>query len=349
MAGAPAQIHSGGWGEATIYEWMNLSANDKVFYVQNLNWAGWHSWGADIDATGMQFFHVDVYSIGATSVNVTPISHDPTQEGSYTIELTPNAWTGVDVPLSAYANIEWNKIFQFKFMNPEGGDELMIDNVYFYAEVLAKDVVRDGLSAGKWGTICPKQTVENVEGATFYQISYLEEQGGLPFNMVFDQIPGTTLTAGQPYFFVANGTQILGNKTGAELTVAGDGVNGFYGYISSTDAPMELANWHTDYDANEEYNTFIIYNNSVFRINQGGTMLNSERCYININSTEPSRRVVAPALGLKRLNMCISGTNVTTGLNALNVSDKLTKVIIDGQLYILREGKLYDLTGRMVK
>ncbi|MBR2167765.1 MAG: hypothetical protein IJ920_05520, partial [Paludibacteraceae bacterium] len=212
-----------------------------------------------------------------------------------------------------------------------------------------KDVVRDGLNAGKWGTICPKQTVENVEGATFYQISYLEEQGGLPFNMVFDQIPGTTLTAGQPYFFIANGTQILGNKTGAELTVADDGVNGFYGYISSTDAPMELANWHTYYDANEEYNTFIIYNNSVFRINQGGTMLNSERCYININSTEPSRGVVAPAPGLKRLNMSISGTNVTTGLNAQNVSDKLTKVIIDGQLYILREGKLYDLTGRMVK
>lgn len=343
-------IQSGGWGETTQVEWLDIAPGDKVFYAQNFNFAGWHSWaGGNIDATDMQFLHVDIYSTGMTSVNVTPISEG--HEGVGTISLTPNAWTSYDVPLSVYEanNIDWANIFQFKFMNSVGGDELMIDNVYFYAEVPAKDVVRDGLSAGKWGTICPKQTVENVEGATFYQISYLEEQGGLPFNMVFDQIPGTTLTAGQPYFFIANGTQILGNKTGAELTVAGDGVNGFYGYISSTDAPMELANWHTDYDANEEYNTFIIYNNSVFRINQGGTMLNSERCYININSTEPSRGVVAPAPGLKRLNMSISGTNVTTGLNALNVSDKLTKVIIDGQLYILREGKLYDLTGRMVK
>lgn len=299
-----------------------------------------------LDARSMGYLHFDMWSAIAT-IYPEVYLNDTKLAG---FQLEGSGWQSFDIPLSSLTdeqknNVRWMKFIAFRTPNPE---EIAIDNVYFYAEVPAKDVVRDGLSAGKWGTICPKQTVENVEGATFYQISYLEEQGGLPFNMVFDQIPGTTLTAGQPYFFIADGTQILGNKTGAELTVADDGVNGFYGYISSTDAPMELANWHTDYDANEE-NTFIIYNNSVFRINQGGTMLNSERCYININSTEPSRGVVAPAPGLKRLNMSISGTNVTTGLNALNVSDKLTKVIIDGQLYILREGKLYDLTGRMVK
>lgn len=339
------------WWESPTVHNVILGADDNARYYDNNHQAGgsfgW-SWSADnkIDFTGFQKLHLHIYPSQSGTIEIYPVIAPEAEFHKVSQTLTAGQWN--DIVLD-YTDKTFAPLNQIGFVNFFNLGEFFIDNVYFYAEVPAKDVVRDGLSAGKWGTICPKQDVENVEGAEFYQISYLEEQNGLPYNMVWDQISSTTLTAGQPYFFIADGTQILGNKTGAELTVAGDGVNGFYGYISSTDATMELTNWHTDYDADEEYNTFIIYNNSVFRINQGGTMLNSERCYININSTEPRRGVVAPAPGLKRLNMSISGTNVTTGLNAQNVSDKLTKVIIDGQLYILREGKLYDLTGRMVK
>ena len=337
------------WQSPTVHP-TTLSANEHVLFYDNLNNGasfGW-SWnvGNKIDFTGFQKLHLHIYPSQSGTIEIYPVIAPEAEFHKVSQTLTAGQWN--DIVLD-YTDKTFAPLNQIGFVNFFNLGEFFIDNVYFYAEVPAKDVVRDGLNAGKWGTICPKQTVENVEGATFYQISYLEEQNGVPFNMVWDEIEGTTLTAGQPYFFIADGTQILGNKTGAELTVAGDGVNGFYGYISSTDATMELTNWHTDYDANEEYNTFIIYNNSVFRINQGGTMLNSERCYININSTEPSRGVVAPAPGLKRLNMSISGTNETTDIDALKVSDKPVKMIIDGQLYILREGKLYDLTGRMVK
>lgn len=212
-----------------------------------------------------------------------------------------------------------------------------------------KDLIRGGLSNGKWGTICPKQTVENVEGAAFYQISYLEEQNGVPFNMVWDEIEGTTLTAGQPYFFIANATEIRGNKTGAVLNEAGDAVNGFHGYIGTS-------TWELPYVA--EYNsavdnTFIIYNNSVFRINQGGTMLNSERCYIIINATLPSRQAKPqPSTSMHRLTMSISGADapaVTTGINEFTNDQMTNKVIINGHLFILRGEKMFDATGRLVK
>jgi hypothetical protein len=58
MAGGPATIHSGGWGETTIPEWLDLTENDKVFYAQKFNFAGWHSFG-EIDATGMAYLHID--------------------------------------------------------------------------------------------------------------------------------------------------------------------------------------------------------------------------------------------------------------------------------------------------
>ena len=210
----------------------------------------------------------------------------------------------------------------------------------------AKDVIRDGLSAGKWGTICPKQTVEEVEGATFYQISYLEEQEGMPYNVIFDEIEGTTLTTGKPYFFIAEGEKIKGIKTGAELDAADPaGVNGFYGYIGTSS--LALTNIHTEYTPGED-NTFVIYNNSVFRINSAPN-LKSERCYININASEPTRTPSSANPIRRRIVMGVQNTNTATGMDELNASEAPRKMIIDGKMYIFRGEKMYNANGILVK
>ncbi len=230
-----------------------------------------------------------------------------------------------------------------------GYSELPVVTAAVFASSSTKDLIRGDLSNGKWGTLCPKQNVENVEGATFYQISYLEENGGLPYNMVFDQISGTTLTAGQPYFFIASANEIRGNKTGAVLDAAGAGVNGFYGWISATDESKALS-WQADYNPSGD-NTYVIYGNMVTRLN-GPTDLKSERCYININSTEPSRSASAPMPGRARFMINVGGHNTPTGLEnggLLNGENGVQKVLINGNLYILRGEKMYDATGRLVK
>ena len=206
------------------------------------------------------------------------------------------------------------------------------------------EVIRGDLSAGKWGTICPKQTVENVEGATFYQITYLEEQNNLPYNVVFDQIEGTTLTAGKPYFFIAEGEEIRGIKTGDAVT-SGSNVNGFYGYIGAS--PLALPNIHTEYTPGED-NTFVIHNNSVFRINSA-TNLKSERCYININATEPTRTPSSASPVRRRIVMGVQNTNAATGMEELNTSEAPRKMIIDGKMYIFRGEKMYNANGILVK
>lgn len=225
-----------------------------------------------------------------------------------------------------------------------GSDSQTDINIY-KKDVPVKDLIRGGLGNGKWGTLCPAQNVENVEGAVFYQISYLEEKDGLPFNMLFDEIEGTTLTAGKPYFFIANANEIRGYKTGAVLDAAGDGVNGFYGWIGAT--PKELTVWHADYSAAED-NTFVIHGNKVVRINQEGTMLPSERCYININSTEPSR-VAVPKSSRRRISMSVATKDAAQGFENIESSDAPMKVMIEGTLYIIRGEKVFDATGRLVK
>ena len=210
----------------------------------------------------------------------------------------------------------------------------------------AATIIRDGLTIGQWGTLCPKQNVANPTGATFYQISYLEEKCGMPFNMHFDEVEGN-LEAGQPYFFIASATEIKGIKSGEPKT-EGSKVNGFYGYIGETSWALP---YQASFDVISDENTFVIWNNSVFRIN-AATNIKSERCYININSSEPSRMPAPAPVGARRITMGVSGVNgqnTATGVDQVQGDNVPTKMIINGQLFILRGEKMYDAQGKLVK
>lgn len=320
-------IHSGGWGETTQVEWLDIAEGDKVFYARNFNYAGWHSWGDDIDATGMTFLHVDVYSTGMTQVSVTPISHDPTHEGSATINLTPNDWTSYDIPLSAYDanNIEWNKIFQFKFMGAVGGNELLIDNVYFYRPA---DYTRE-VTAGRYGTICLPQAGEMV-GATIFEIAYLDNAASKIF---LDEVLNGEMVAGRPYIFQSEGAGIEVYYTDDETASAGN-YNGLYG--SFTEGVLDT-----------DGSNYILLNNQYCRVVNANTRVGANRAYIKMD--EVPTTAAAPAPGRRRISMNVEAPQVATGIDGLNVGDKPVKMIIDGQLFILRGEKMYNANGQVVK
>ena len=239
--------------------------------------------------------------------------------------------------------------WDYKELDQEGND--VANRTWTANDVVEKwnnpyTEVRTGLTVGQWGTLCPKQNVENPTGATFYQIAYLEEKCGMPFNMYFDEVEGN-LEAGQPYFFIASATEIKGIKSGEPKT-EGSNVNGFYGYIGETSWTLP---YQASFDATSDENTFVIWNNSVFRIN-AETSIKSERCYININSSEPSRMPAPAPVGARRITMGVSGVNgqnTATGVDQVQGDNVPTKMIINGQLYILRGEKMYDAQGKLVK
>lgn len=318
-------IHSGGWGETTQVEWMDIVPGDKVFYARNFNYAGWHSWGADIDATGMTFLHVDVYSTGMTQVSVTPISQE--HEGVANITLTPNAWTSADIALSEYAanNIDWSAIFQFKFMNPVGGDELLIDNVYFYRPA---DYPRE-VTAGRYGTICLPQAGEMV-GATIFEIAYLDNAASKIF---LDEVLNGEMVAGRPYIFQPEGAGIEVYYTDDETASAGN-YRGLYGS-------------YTEEVLGTDGSNYILLNNQYCRVVNANTRVGANRAYIKMD--EVPTTAAAPAPGRRRISMNVEAPQVATGIDGLNVGDKPVKMIIDGQLFILRGEKMYNANGQVVK
>ena len=132
LEGGPA-IAIGGWGQSTQVAFGELAAGDHVQYMSNFNYLGWELTPA-VNATDMEYLHLDIYSMSMTSIMVTPIS--PGHEQVIEKSLTSGEWTSLDIALSEYAaaNIEWNNVFQFKFYGGNGGD-FFVDNVYFYKNV----------------------------------------------------------------------------------------------------------------------------------------------------------------------------------------------------------------------
>ena len=335
MAGGKTDIHSGDWGETTQVEWLDIAEGDKVFYGQNFNYAGWHSWGGgNINATGMQYLHVDVYSIGATSVNVTPIS--PGHEGSATITLTPNAWTSYDVPLSAYDanNIDWANIFQFKFMHSVGGNELLIDNVYFWQQTTQTTPVKGGDEAtGGWATFASPVKVAVPSGLTAYKATYSNEGGDeqLVLDAVSGAIPeneGVLLHGEADHVYAFSPT----NDDAGDY--AGNALKGCPVRTDITSVAATNDIFCLRYSELYSLTGFFIYS---------GQYIAAGKAYLPLPKAEPSS---AP----RRIRFVFREEQGTTGFDPTNAEAvPTTKFIENGQLYIRRGDAVYTIQGVRVK
>ena len=335
MAGGKTDIHSGGWGETTKVEWLDIAEGDKVFYGQNFNYAGWHSWGGgNINATGMQYLHVDVYSIGATNVNVTPIS--PGHEGSATITLTPNAWTSYDVPLSAYDanNIDWANIFQFKFMNPVGGNELLIDNVYFWQQTTQTTPVMGGdAKTGGWATFASPVKVAVPSGVTAYKAEY--QLNGNEEELLLTSI-GDVIPAGEGVILHGEADHVY--TFSPTNDAAGDYTdNALVGCPVRTDITSVAAT----------NDIFCLRYSDIFQITgfylYSGQYIAAGKAYLPLPKAEPSS---AP----RRIRFVFREEQGTTGFDPTNAEAvPTTKFIENGQLYIRRGNAVYTIQGVRVK
>lgn len=327
LAGSKTGIQSGNWGETTVYEWLQIAPNDQVFYAQNFNYAGWHSWGASINATDMTYLHVDFYSTGMTQVSVTPIS--PGHEGAYAVALTANTWTSVDVPLSSYSGIDWSDIFQFKFMSPVGGNELMIDNVYFWSYGVTTN-------QDNWSTFASAVNVQVPSGITAYKAAYSNSNGDevLTLTALSDGIipanEGVILKSD-----VAETTHIFTPTATAAATDMGD--NSLTGCVTRTDVSSVRATkdiFCMRYSGSYDMTGFFLYE---------GQYVPAGKAYLPLAKTGPSS---AP----RKVRFVINNEQTTTGIEKTGADAvEATKYIENGQLFIHRGEAVYTIEGVRVK
>jgi len=216
------------------------------------------------------------------------------------------------------------------YINPNNSIDFQEIRAYLrpgYARIVSNNI----------GTLCVDHNVAAADlfGATFYQIAGKEPQYG---KIVFDEV--FELEAGEPYIFQSTTGSILMFYGATEVAnpVAVKGMIGSFG-----DATLTIT---------EENKTSIMYiaQNKLWNCEDlvgVGLQVVANRCYIDYSQVPPVSSP-NPAPGRRRIG--ISGApQVATGNENINASETPVKVMIDGQMYILRGEKMYDATGRLVK
>lgn len=119
------------WGQSTQVSFMEVGGDSLIKYA-DLNYQG-TQFENPIDASGMEYIHLDMWTDDALEVNFYLISTGPA-ETPYALEITAGEWVSYDIPLSEFTDVvDVSDIIQFKFDGTEGSS-LYLDNLYFYRE-----------------------------------------------------------------------------------------------------------------------------------------------------------------------------------------------------------------------
>ena len=186
------------------------------------------------------------------------------------------------------------------------------------------------VTVGRYGTICLPYAVgaNNRSGATFYNVVAQTSEG-----IILEEETGD-LTAGQAYIFYATATSL-------SCTYSGEAVA----------TPMN-ASLNNGLQGTFEDNTVVptgmcfLYNNLLWQ-STGSNHVNANRAYLNM--TYVPNYVPAPVPGRRRV---VIGriTNEATGFDAIEENGQNgKKEMINGVIYINRNGRLYNAQGQEVK
>jgi len=119
------------WGQSTIVSFEGIAGDSALKYA-NLNYQGTQFENA-INASAMQYLHIDMWTDNAAQINIYAISPGPAEK-AYALTITSGEWVSYDIPLTAFSDVvDLADIIQFKF-DGTAGSSIYLDNLYFYRE-----------------------------------------------------------------------------------------------------------------------------------------------------------------------------------------------------------------------
>ena len=217
------------------------------------------------------------------------------------------------------------------------GNMLNFASVQFTAKAAA-DLARDATTGDDWmapgelGTICIPNGAVAV-GGDLYTLEGKNSDG----KIVFATVPNNKMTPGVPYLFQATSNSMKFYYT--EEAAVTDPVN--------TGA---MKGSFTNYTLTEGLENIYYFNGhalwSCASLDHLDVVAN--RAFVDMNAVSEFGSA-SPAPGRRYIYMGVHGQNAATDVDLLNAAEAPVKMIINGQLFILRGEKLYDATGRMVK
>ncbi|MEE0861109.1 MAG: hypothetical protein UIC49_06570 [Paludibacteraceae bacterium] len=189
-------------------------------------------------------------------------------------------------------------------------------------------LLRGGLTPGKMGTYTTAYDVNTYEGAEFY-VPNQYTAGSIEFVSV------DKLVAGTPYLFVATDNELWGLNEGTAVEEDYVYNRGMVGYLGAGQLNVP------------DGSVVVIQNHLYYAKNN---YMTAGYAYFDMAAIQALTPVQESADAPRRkLNIGFKN-NAPTGIENVQGDEiQSTKVLIDGTLYILRNGKMYDVTGKLVK
>ena len=192
-------------------------------------------------------------------------------------------------------------------------------------------VIRKELTVGQLGTVCLPYNIPSgqVYGATFYTL-----EGKMDNKVVFDEVTDE-LAAGVPYLFQASAEEIS-CFPGTTIVTEPDNSGAMKGTFEYMELTTNLKN------------IYYFAKNALWSCVDLTKLIVPANCaYVDMEKV--TTITGAAPVGVRRITLGVNGQQVATGVDQVQGDEVPTKMIINGQLFILRGEKMYDAQGKLVK
>ena len=205
-------------------------------------------------------------------------------------------------------------------------------DIAFYAR--AKEE-RAGFTVGKLATVCVPYAVaqEDIIGADVFEVAGKNEVG----KIVFEQVVSGGMEAGVAYLVQAKAET-------ATFYYSGDPVS------EPKNVGKALKGTFTgeNFVVGEADNIYFFKDNALWAAKETGVKILANRAWLDMSAV--GNAAPSPAPGRRRIVLGVHGEQVATGVESIQPSENgVQKVLINGELFILRGEKMYNVNGQLVK
>lgn len=182
--------------------------------------------------------------------------------------------------------------------------------------------VRQGLTIGRLGTICLPHSASQFRGATLWEIAYQTQD-----EIVLEE--SQTIIGGQPYIFQATSERLVVQYIDDESAEAGE-KNGLYGTLVGV-------------EEEELEGKYLLSNNQFVKCGTGCSLA-AYRAYLDIDQVP--KTPTPPPSGVRRIAI-VHPNKSETAIERIRLegSPRVKKIMRDGKIYILVEGKEIGYNG----
>ena len=193
-----------------------------------------------------------------------------------------------------------------------------------YTATFNLDGYSRNVTSGYYGTICLPKAAESYTGAVMFQLVDKTADDGI----IIEEVDA--MEAGKPYIFLADENQV--NVTFTGDTEDAQTVNGLVGYMGD------------DFSLTPDgSNRYILAYNKIWMVDEAITMT-SNRAYIDMSQIASLPHKV----GKRRY--VINSKNAPTGIeNSQELKANSQKLIMNGQLFIIRNQSVYNAQGQLIQ